>query len=326
MEFKQRELPISVEQDTQGEQLAFITGFDKSGTTWMRDMFDAHPQIYCKSSGQFFDYHEPEQHFLAKQGGYRDIVNAVLGLRWYSMSGHTWVRKSGVEQMARALILRAMLAHGKGSNVRLIVDKSTVQDCALIREIFPAARIVALVRDGRDVSVSFAHQFRRKGSTNKITEDGILQPKYLRDVAAAWARYSEHLMQFAAVDSAFHMVRYEDLLADTQAVMAEVWGRLGVDADAGLVSEIVKKTSFERMSGGRRPGEEDQNSFHRKGVAGDWVNYYSYGEAAVFEECAGDVLRKLGYEQGSDWVERRRSGQGDETNEQGSPDRMNTGL
>jgi hypothetical protein len=39
----------------------------------------------------------------------------------------------------------------------------------------------------------------------------------------------------------------------------------------------------------------------RKGIAGDWKNYFSPESAGVFEQYAGDVLCELGYEQNAYW-------------------------
>ena len=53
--------------------------------------------------------------------------------------------------------------------------------------------------------------------------------------------------------------------------------------------------SFEKLSKGRKRGEEDPSSFFRKGVAGDWKHVFTQGEREIFDNEAGELLVTLGY-------------------------------
>ncbi|MCA1847755.1 MAG: sulfotransferase domain-containing protein [Actinobacteria bacterium] len=77
--------------------------------------------------------------------------------------------------------------------------------------------------------------------------------------------------------------------------------RLGPEEATAIVEEF----SFERQAG-RRPGEEDRGSFLRKGVVGDWRNYFSPEAREMFDRYAGDELILLGYERDRAWVEDAR--------------------
>ena len=55
------------------------------------------------------------------------------------------------------------------------------------------------------------------------------------------------------------------------------------------------------MAKGREQGEEDVRSHYRKGVAGDWVNYFNREHRRNFKKNYNDLLIKLGYEKTSDW-------------------------
>lgn len=56
------------------------------------------------------------------------------------------------------------------------------------------------------------------------------------------------------------------------------------------------RNRFEKLAGGRRPGREDAHSHFRKGVAGDWRQYFSPRVRDVFEERYGRVIRALQYD------------------------------
>ncbi|MDQ3304184.1 MAG: sulfotransferase, partial [Actinomycetota bacterium] len=38
-----------------GFPVFFVLGYQKSGTTWLMHMLDAHPEILCRGEGRFFD-------------------------------------------------------------------------------------------------------------------------------------------------------------------------------------------------------------------------------------------------------------------------------
>ena len=69
------------------------------------------------------------------------------------------------------------------------------------------------------------------------------------------------------------------------------------------LSTILEQHSFEKMTGGRMPGQEDQKSHYRKGQPGDWVNYFKPQHIEYFVEYYNPVLLKLGYETDPNWAE-----------------------
>jgi hypothetical protein len=57
-----------------------------------------------------------------------------------------------------------------------------------------------------------------------------------------------------------------------------------------IVEACVEATAFDRLSGGRMPGEEDRN-----GVVGDWENWFTPEQQAAFDEAGGKLLTELDY-------------------------------
>jgi hypothetical protein len=96
-------------------------------------------------------------------------------------------------------------------------------------------------------------------------------------------------------------VRYEGLLADAPAETARLLRFLNADAGEGSVRHCVEEASFEKVSGGRRRGDEDPTSMVRKGVSGDWRGAFTERDRRIFKEEAGDLLVELGYEKNHDW-------------------------
>ena len=78
-------------------------------------------------------------------------------------------------------------------------------------------------------------------------------------------------------------------------------------ATGEIVLGAVYAQRFEAQTGGRERGIENAASHYRKGVAGDWVNYFTGQHAEAFNAHFGDLLLRLGYEERSDWMARERS-------------------
>jgi hypothetical protein len=64
---------------------------------------------------------------------------------------------------------------------------------------------------------------------------------------------------------------------------------------------IIWENDFANKSGGRKPGQEDTSSHYRKGVAGDWRNYFQEEHIDYFKNQYNPLLLKLGYEDSLDW-------------------------
>ena len=99
------------------------------------------------------------------------------------------------------------------------------------------------------------------------TEKGVFTEVWLRRAARNW-----RLLVGRAIEDGptllgpnYTEVRYEDLLDHPHAEVGRLLGFLGVDTDETLVEHCVGSASFQKLSKGRRRGQEDPSSFYRKG-------------------------------------------------------------
>lgn len=107
-------------------------------------------------------------------------------------------------------------------------------------------------------------------------------------------------------------VRMEDLTSNPHAGWLQVLGFLGLlgrpdertavrQIPADRLAEIVESHAFARLTGGRELGKEDRYSHFRKGISGDWRNYFTPRHVDRFREKHNTLLRKLGYETADTW-------------------------
>jgi lipopolysaccharide transport system ATP-binding protein len=65
--------------------------------------------------------------------------------------------------------------------------------------------------------------------------------------------------------------------------------------------EIVLANRFGRLTGGRSWGNEDVSAHERKGIAGDWRNYFTGPVKQAFKARYGGLLVATGYERDLNW-------------------------
>ena len=180
--------------------------------------------------------------------------------------------------------------------------------------------VVLVWRDGRDVLVSqyyhylfhndrgnsrLVNQCRSDLNFSDYSDIQTHLPKFMEYVyetkkhpRMSWKDFGDHWLSEPDCIN----VRYEDFRLDPVSAMKDLLTRLqGKEPELDLVRRVVDSQSFEAKSG-RRPGEENQSSFLRKGVVGDWQNHFSLECRQKFNIYAGKQLINLGYEKDESWV------------------------
>ncbi|NEP84762.1 MAG: sulfotransferase domain-containing protein [Okeania sp. SIO3B3] len=96
------------------------------------------------------------------------------------------------------------------------------------------------------------------------------------------------------------LVRYEKLIVDEQATFKAIINYCGIEVNRLYLWNLVHNNSFVNVTG-RKPGQEDVMAHQRKGIAGDWKNYFTDKVKQSFKEKFGDVLIETGYETDMRW-------------------------
>jgi hypothetical protein len=189
--------------------------------------------------------------------------------------------------------------------------------------VYPDAKLVYIVRDGRDVLISerfrnFVEESRFLSAEDKrIVEElrsdqtpftngkrSIFTETFIRRVAKGWALDLKETEDEGRrlYDGNYLGLRYEDLLASPFDEMNKLWKFLGVKK----VSKSLEKEIKAEMSS--NPDEEWQSkrngdiaSFLPKGQAGNWQRLFTEKDKSVFKEVAGEMLIKWGYEKDLNW-------------------------
>jgi hypothetical protein len=145
--------------------------------------------------------------------------------------------------------------------------------------------------------------YRKDPKTFLQTGEGVFTEERLRGAARSWNERVGKTSEDGPVllGTNYTEVRYEDLLERPNEEVGRLARFLGADTSEKAVQQAVSSASFERLSKGRERGQEDTSSFYRKGVAGDWKNYFTERDKEIYKEEAGELLIRLGYERDLDW-------------------------
>ena len=316
----------------------FVVGLGKSGTSWLMRILDGHPEILCKGEGRFFGREWRRSNFKITQkpvlasSFYNALLNSEYLRLWIERS--VWTNGGDPdEQLARLahvavnLFLTEALAK---TDKKIVGDKTPLLSPEFVEEIhliYPEARVIHIIRDGRDSAVSMMHHLWNrssdKGGVQTLTPEevkkreayranpqkvletsqGIFTEERFRQTAESWRLRVGKTIEIgpALFGENYTEVYYEDLLERPHEEVRRLAAFLGAADDDAAIEQAVSGASFEKLSKGRERGQEDSSSFFRKGVSGDWKNYFTERNKEIYKEEAGELLIRLGYEKDYSW-------------------------
>ncbi len=297
----------------------FLLGHARSGTTLLMRLVRLHPEVYCSY----------QAHFFTRKPLLKSLVDSPEAEEWLRRKSNRWNRGrdlSPIVLRAAADIVLEREAAREGK--RIVGDKSpssTIHGQAVrdMYALYPDAKLIYIVRDGRDVLTSerfrnFVEESKFLGSEDRrileaLRRDpagyangtrSIFTEAFLRRVARGWAA---DLQEIEAEGKRlfgrhYYALRYEDLLEDPIGELKRAWKFLGVkkippSLESRIKAEMVSNPDEEWQS--RR--NEDIASFLPKGRAGNWRRLFTARDKALFNAVAGELLVEWEYEKNLDW-------------------------
>lgn len=184
-----------------------------------------------------------------------------------------------------AAAVRAVFsAFAASEGKRLYGDKTpgSVTQIELIAELFPEAKFVHIIRDGRAVALSYLER----------PEWG---PETMAEAANHWkSRVRRGQAGGRAVgEDRYLEVRYEDLVGDPEHETRRVCRFLGIEFEEEMLHYHSNSKDF--ISSTKDP--EAFKNLARPVTAGlrNWQDEISASDRRLFEAIAGDLLGELGY-------------------------------
>jgi hypothetical protein len=295
--------------------LHFVISAPRSGSTWLTTALNYHPEIFATEHrlfGRFCEVWKNNDGTTAPRITFDSYARAFAMHYFYGFMdlNHGEFVEQFQKEFARFVVDFAQRRTGK----RIIVDKITpypgTADFVVrqIRRLFPDSKIIQLVRDGRDVLTSGTFDWLLKDAEGTArynffvgpTPKAKLERFFDDEVIKKWAdNWRETITAFDDPGETLQ-IRYENMKSAFPQVLIEVFATLGVNADREIAARCHQQTTFEKMTG-RAAGSHDPTAKARKGIVGDWHNYFTSRDGELFEGLAGRQLRQLGYEMDEHW-------------------------
>ena len=168
--------------------------------------------------------------------------------------------------------------------------------------------VLYLVRDPRDVAVSWSHHLGVSidETIDRMNDDAwsvsASQDSLADQVDQLYSSWSRHVLSWVdAPKMKVHLIRYEDMKRDAPRVVAQAMEFAGLDDDPERLATVLKSTDFavlqaqEQATGFKERGRQASAPFFRSGAEGGWRSRLTPAQAGRIEARHGEVMRRLGY-------------------------------
>jgi len=169
-------------------------------------------------------------------------------------------------------------------------------------------KVVYIVRDPRDVLISYYEfQLKRRVISEELSLEEFVPLFMESEIEPKTGSWRDHVVSWTATrggEKNFLLLRYEDMIADTQKESTKIASFLGLDSNPERIARAVVLSSADRM----RKLEKEQSRqwketkktrqdkpFVRKAASGGWKTILSERSVAQIESAWGDVMRSAGY-------------------------------
>ena len=167
-------------------------------------------------------------------------------------------------------------------------------------------KVIYMVRNPFDQLVSYYNFYKMHtayglytGSWNEFYENLyrkniLFYGNHLDHVAGWWKAKEDY-------KDCILYVKYEDIIRDPKGILNQIASFLGKALSEDVIESIVQKSSFQSMKNIPKeifPGvpdiDESVSKFMRKGIVGDWKNYFNERQEREVEEEYEQKIKILG--------------------------------
>ena len=263
-----------------------VLGVRRSGTTLIRVVLDRHSELAVPDESYFVPQLADRHRGRIDVDELADDLRRLPTLREWHVSAES-VRsrlRPGMELGEAVAAVYEAYAGGRGKTRWGDKTPMYMQHLPLLERLFPAARYVHIVRDGRDAALSFLSMPRG------IVTEGWGHPRTAAGFACQWSnevRAAQALGRRAG--ERYLEFRYEELVADAGAVVERICAFAGLGYEPAMLAyegtvDVSAKPHQQRLRQAPTPGVRN------------WREDMAPEDVAAFEAVAGNLLAELGYE------------------------------
>ena len=249
------------------QNVIFMASMAKSGSSWVASILyslpgfqQIQPAMWKKSASSSWNESKKE-HDL-----YPDIFSEYKG-KLAVIKGHTW---------------------GKPENAE-ILDNNGIKYIFTIRD--PRDALISNYYHARNHHQHWDHDLVNQMKLNEFITYKIQTGAFKREILSWLKMWMDNRNpEFSLI------IRYEDMLENDVKEISKAIRFLSFDIDQSTIDEICLNNRFNKVTG-RQRGDEDQDSFYRKGISGEWKESFTEKNKTLLEQCEyQELIYELGYE------------------------------
>lgn len=264
-----------------------VLGVRRSGTTLLRVMLDRNPAVAIPDESYFVPQLARRHRGTVDPDAFLDDLRRIPTLVEWELSPDHVAPLLTAGMTTGEAVAAVFEAYAAERGKPRWGDKTPLymQHLPLLERLFPTARFVHLVRDGRDAALSFL------SVPGGIMTEGWGHPRDAAGFAAQWAtevRDAQALGRRVGPDRYLEL-RYEALVAAPPGSLRDVCRFADLPYDDAMLGYVGETEAA------RKEHQQRLNEPPRVGVR-DWRTEMGATERTAFEAVAGDLLEALGYE------------------------------
>lgn len=267
----------------------FIFGSARSGTSLLSRIINSHPKISVPFESHLYDTFIPWIKYygdLAIEKNREQLIDDILNtecMRDWSPKPDRNRILSEISDYTFGGVVDGLIRSWTLDQGKQRWGEKTPWHAYFWRDIisdFPNCKIIHIVRDGRDSSLSW--------------KNARFGPKHYYYLAKKWVQYLQTIDELKAeVDSdSFFEIRYEDLLIDPAQKSQEICNFIGEEFSERMLDFHTNSNPYPTDKANLKNLSQPIISSN----SNKWKSHLSPRDLRVFEAIAGNYLESYGYE------------------------------
>jgi Sulfotransferase family len=264
-----------------------LLGVSRSGTTLLRVILDRSPGLAVPDESFFVPLLARRHPRRVRAARFLDDIARIPTIAAWGLTPEDVAPRLRDGMTTGDAIAAVFEAHAAREGKPRWGDKTPMymRHLGLLERLFPAARYVHLIRDGRDAAVSFLRMPEGTYTRTWAHPESAGAFACLWRVEVACARDLGRRVG----PGRYHEARYEELVSDPEAVVRSICGFAELPFESAMLEyagavDVSEKPHQQRLLQPPTPGVRD------------WRSDLGREDTLAFEAVAGELLAELGYE------------------------------
>ena len=287
----------------------FIIGNPRSGTSLLRIMMTSHPNVTIPPESGFVQWwYDKYKNWDESNATDRKKIKEYLTDLRSSKKIETWTlnfnelyslikrkKPANYSELSKLVYIQYSKQKYNSEPPEFIGDKNNyyLHHLPLLDEIFPKAKYLHIVRDGRDVACSY----KKTQTLNTSSEYRPNLPTDISEIAEEWTKNNKKILEFFSSfkKDRSYLLKFENLIKHTKEELKEICKFLNLDFSPRML-EYYKMNRKENLE------PEETLDWKKKtldppdpSVLKKYRQELNESEIKEFEKIANNLLRELGY-------------------------------